>query len=58
MTASAPSDALLWTPSDERRSAALITDFEAWLAREGAARGLPSSLADLHKGWRQYAAGV
>ncbi len=37
MTASAPSAALLWTPSDERRSAALITDFEAWLARE---RGL------------------
>ncbi|MFK0298250.1 hypothetical protein ACIQTU_03430 [Brevundimonas sp. NPDC090276] len=29
--------------------------FEAWLANEGAARGLPPSLADLQRGWIDYA---
>ena len=32
--------------------------FDAWLAREGAAQGLPSSVADLQTGWEAYATGV
>lgn len=33
-------------------------DFETWLASEGAALGLPTSVTDLQKGWNAYAAGV
>lgn len=32
--------------------------FEAWLASEGAALGLPSSVEDLQKGWEAYASGI
>lgn len=44
--------------ADIARGLANGRSLEAWLAAEGGAHGLPSTVSALHEGWRAYAVGV